>query len=250
MNNIVSCYKLVGFINLYNIIPDFVYPVFSAHNNFYFQDGKSIFINKFYEIETDLSNKIIFFKDLFIEEPNGSTIPKTFCQNSPSVYAYQENNGKYFMGDIVSFYNYINKQSNNDFIIDFLNENKPIYNLANNMHIENWNCRLTNMSSNFFQATPLFNYKNNINDFFWTAVVHSYYNYNIHTFKPKYSFKVNADHFKPDVKINIKLYDIFCKLIDEYADICIDTSSENQKIEFVEKLLKKKSGYFHLYNIK
>ncbi len=47
MNNIVSCYKLVGFINLYNIIPDFVYPVFSAHNKFYFQDGKSIFINKF-----------------------------------------------------------------------------------------------------------------------------------------------------------------------------------------------------------
>lgn len=36
MNNIVFCYKLVGFINLYNIIPDFVYPVFSAHNKFYF----------------------------------------------------------------------------------------------------------------------------------------------------------------------------------------------------------------------
>ena len=29
-------------------------------------------------------------------------------------------------------------------------------------------------------------------------------------------------------------------MIDEYADICIDISSENQKIEFVEKLLKKK----------
>lgn len=240
MNNIVSCYKLVGFINLYNIIPDFVYPVFSAHNKFYFQDGKSIFINKFYEVQTDLSNKIIFIKDLFIEELNDSTIPKMFCQNSPSVYAYQQNNEKYFMGDIVSFYNFINKQSNNDFIIDFLIENKLNYNLANNMHIENWNCRLTNMSSSFFQTTPLFNYKNNINEIFLTATAHSYYNYSTHPFKRNYVFKVDDDYFKLDVKINIKLYDTFCKLIDEYADICIDISSENQKIEFVEKLLKKK----------
>lgn len=239
MNDIVSCYKLVGFINIYNVIPDFVYPVFSAHNKFYFQDGKTIFINKFYEIETDLINKIMFFKDLFIEGLSDSTIPKTFCRNSPSVYAYQENNEKYFMGDLVSFYNYINKQSDNDLIIDFLDENKPNYILANSMHIENWNCRLIKMSSSFFQATPLFNYKKDINKNFLTAT-YSYYKYNKHTFKRKYLFKVDDEHFKLDVKMNIKLYNTFCKLIDEYADICIDTSSENQKIEFVEKLLKKK----------
>ena len=220
MNNIVSCYKLVGFINLYNIIPDFVYPVFSAHNKFYFQDGKSIFINKFYEVQTDLSNKIIFIKDLFIEELNDSTIPIIFA-----IFIYN---------------NFINKQSNNDFIIDFLIENKLNYNLANNMHIENWNCRLTNMSSSFFQTTPLFNYKNNINEIFLTATAHWYYSYSTHPFKRNYVFKVDDDYFKLDVKINIKLYDTFCKLIDEYADICIDISSENQKIEFVEKLLKKK----------
>ncbi len=84
-----------------------------------------------------------------------------------------------------------------------------------------------------------------------TATAHSYYSYSTHPFKRNYVFKVDDDYFKLDVKINIKLYDTFCKLIDEYADICIDISSENQKIEFVEKLLKKKkSGYFHLHNIK
>lgn len=59
-------YKLIGFINMFQIIPDFVYPVFSFGNSLYLQIGENNHIEGFTVLKTELYSNIIRKEDVNI----------------------------------------------------------------------------------------------------------------------------------------------------------------------------------------
>lgn len=54
-----SKYKLIGFLNMFNIVPDFVFPVFEFNGNLFFQEGKNDKIEKFSIAKSAIRTKII-----------------------------------------------------------------------------------------------------------------------------------------------------------------------------------------------
>ena len=52
-------YKLIGFINLFGVIPDFVFPVFENEGEYYFQHGNNDRIEEFEKVKSDLYKQII-----------------------------------------------------------------------------------------------------------------------------------------------------------------------------------------------
>lgn len=60
-------YKLVGFMNLFDIVPDFVYPVFQSSEDhlFYFQDAneETLTLDGFCLISDSHCSRITFFND-------------------------------------------------------------------------------------------------------------------------------------------------------------------------------------------
>lgn len=56
-------YQLIGFINLFDIIPDFVFPVFKHGEYFYFQNGENDQIKEFERVKPSAYSRIIHFKD-------------------------------------------------------------------------------------------------------------------------------------------------------------------------------------------
>ena len=73
-------YKLVGFINLFGVVPDFVYPVFEHKGEYYFQHGNNDRIEEFEKVKSDLYQQIIPLIDL-----NNTIIDL----NSDPIYAFQ-----------------------------------------------------------------------------------------------------------------------------------------------------------------
>lgn len=55
-------YKLIGFLNLFDIVPDFVFPVFEHNGSFYFQNGKKDKIEMFEKVKDGLQDRIIQLK--------------------------------------------------------------------------------------------------------------------------------------------------------------------------------------------
>ena len=107
-------YKLFGTMNMFDFVPDFVYPVFENNGKYYFQNSdNSIKIDSFYEIcgEEHISkikpltssfNKLINVKEHYVvgDEP---------------LVAFQTSEEKYFIGTSDVF---------NEFIKDIKIENK------------------------------------------------------------------------------------------------------------------------------
>lgn len=54
-----SEYKLIGFLNLFNIIPDFVLPVFEFNGELFFQEGELDVIESFSKAKPSIRKKII-----------------------------------------------------------------------------------------------------------------------------------------------------------------------------------------------
>ncbi len=52
-------YKLIGFINLFGVVPDFVFPVFENEGEYYFQHGNNDRIEEFEKVKSDLYKQII-----------------------------------------------------------------------------------------------------------------------------------------------------------------------------------------------
>lgn len=52
-------YKLIGFLNMFNIIPDFVFPVFEFNGDLFFQEGENDKIKGFNPAKSDIRTRII-----------------------------------------------------------------------------------------------------------------------------------------------------------------------------------------------
>ena len=51
-------YRLYGYINMFGIIPDFMYPVYYLNKEFFFAHGDDFFIQRFFKIKKDYLNEI------------------------------------------------------------------------------------------------------------------------------------------------------------------------------------------------
>lgn len=82
-------YILVGYLNLFNLIPDFVYPVYTHYGQYYFADGDAYYIRNFIKIKRSVEQDIEFFN---------YSVRFIRTVNSTQIYIYQLRNGKLIIG--------------------------------------------------------------------------------------------------------------------------------------------------------
>lgn len=59
----MQCYKLVGYINILGIIPDFMYPVYLYNGEYFFSDGDIHKIREFKQIRESWKEKIVYLRE-------------------------------------------------------------------------------------------------------------------------------------------------------------------------------------------
>lgn len=84
-------YKLIGFLNVFDIIPDFTYPIFEYNNLLYFQHGSNDKINEFIEIKDDIISKIIPLK-------SDKNFKIKISLDSKPIYAFQSEQNNMIYG--------------------------------------------------------------------------------------------------------------------------------------------------------
>ena len=114
-------YKLIGFVNLFNVIPDFVYPVFEFGGDYFFQHGKNDKIEEFEKVRDDICSKIIPLTD------NADT---TITVESNPVYAFQNDDKTIRYGHVSYMKEYLLTVNTEDCILrkeikDFFDEVIP-----------------------------------------------------------------------------------------------------------------------------
>lgn len=78
-------YKLIGFLNMFNIIPDFVFPVFESNGDLFFQEGENDKIEKYGIAKAAIRTRIIP-----VDSNSFSNIGSNmFDISSSPVYAFQ-----------------------------------------------------------------------------------------------------------------------------------------------------------------
>ena len=121
----VDEYKLVGFLNVFGIIPDFVYPVFEKNNIYYYQDGTKTAIKRFIPIKNNDISRISFFKEF--QQLNFEAPSFVVKLNSPPLDAFQPNSDTIvcgtapYLSEYLSTYNTDNKVLANE-IESLINE--------------------------------------------------------------------------------------------------------------------------------
>lgn len=94
-----NAYKLVGFINMLDLRPGFVYPVFVNNGKYYFQHGINNTLFRFVEVQENVMDKLIPL-----------TEDRDICVTLESnpIYAYQKRNGSIKFGNIATMKRYVN----------------------------------------------------------------------------------------------------------------------------------------------
>lgn len=116
-------YKLIGFINLFNIVPDFVLPVFDLNGDLFFQVGEYDQIKRFGKAKVSIREKIISNSPDFFS--NIST--QFFDIYSKPVYAFQNSEKDIVYGDSSFIRKYFKNYSPNNKVLaseisDFLKD--------------------------------------------------------------------------------------------------------------------------------
>ena len=78
-------YKIIGFLNLFDITPDFVIPVFESNGNLYFQEGKNDKIEKYSSAKPSIAPRVIPLTPKDISD----TYNNLFDVSSDPIYAFQ-----------------------------------------------------------------------------------------------------------------------------------------------------------------
>ena len=91
-------YKLVGFVNLFGFMPDFVIPVFEKGGSYYFGEGneKSLKLSRFTKIDDDCSHikRITFLTDI----KNNLKRGRELSLESEPLFAFQASEDYVFVG--------------------------------------------------------------------------------------------------------------------------------------------------------
>lgn len=116
-------YKFVGVVNLFNLYPDFLFPVYEKDNELYFHNGSIDRIEDFDPLSDSVKNKVIFLDDKdyhilnFLETANYSI-------DSSPVYAFQESEKVIFCSDPSYMFSFFINYNTDD---DILEENIDLF---------------------------------------------------------------------------------------------------------------------------
>ncbi len=81
-------YTLIGFINMFNVTPDFVFPVFQSDNKLYFQIGKQGKLECFIPVKNTVSSMIHYIDNSEVR----------LTKNDKPIYAFQTEENNYIYG--------------------------------------------------------------------------------------------------------------------------------------------------------
>ena len=121
-------YKLVGTMNIFGLIPDFVYPIFESKGKYFFQNSDNCLnIDSFDEIYGENNINRINLLDTANNRLIG--IKECYSIGDEPVIAFQFSQDDYFIGTIDGFNNIMKDIKFEDQILseditDFLNEVK------------------------------------------------------------------------------------------------------------------------------
>lgn len=95
--NKVTRYKLIGTMNVFDIVPDFVYPIFENNGKYYFENSyNSLEIDSFYEICGE--KKISRIKPLTSSFNKLINVKEYYTIGDEPLVAFQTSEEKYFIG--------------------------------------------------------------------------------------------------------------------------------------------------------
>lgn len=117
-------YKLVGIMNLFNIVPDFVRPIFENDNKLYFQisNEKTAIITEFVPVKENVINNVILLNTI---TNNLKKREELTISNNP-LFAFQTSEEYVFIGTFEEMRDFFksfkaDNQILSDEIRDFLN---------------------------------------------------------------------------------------------------------------------------------
>lgn len=147
-------YKLTGFLNMFDIVPDFVYPIFQCDDIYYFQEGNNDKIDSFVPVKSavyPMVHKISDYEKIIGFKNETNTV------NSRPLYAFQVKDNEVFCGNAEMILEFFDTYStDNTFLKEEIEDfKKELYILPNlemrcnvffsNKKMEyekNWNSRL------------------------------------------------------------------------------------------------------------
>lgn len=90
-------YKLVGILNMFDLIPDFIYPVFEKDGQYYFHfgDQEKLKIEEFCPIKEEIHTKIVKLDKIKV---NHSCEEAVFYLDSDPVFGFQTAENEVFLG--------------------------------------------------------------------------------------------------------------------------------------------------------
>jgi len=102
----MSRYKLIGFLNMFNIVPDFVYPIFEQSGQFYFQSGAHDKIDNFVQVKCEMYPRISHI------EYKGQQMTRkgyVITKDSKPLYAFQIGQNKFVFGNSRQMLGFLSK---------------------------------------------------------------------------------------------------------------------------------------------
>ena len=123
----IGVYKFVGIVNLFDIYPDFLFPIYKKGNAFFFHNGGKNRIYSFDHATKSVCKKIIFLDCQDIHITNISKKEYFFVNDMP-IYAFQSSEKEIICCDLGNMIKYLNKFESEDLILTkqinrFINEN-------------------------------------------------------------------------------------------------------------------------------
>lgn len=117
-------YELCGFLNMFDIVPDFVYPIFQYRCGYYFQEGENDIITDFVPVKPLIYSRvqqISNYKDII------GIRNKKLEINSKPLYAFQTSQSKIICGESDVLLNFFDNYRTENVILkeeiqDFRNE--------------------------------------------------------------------------------------------------------------------------------
>lgn len=123
----VDGYKFVGVVNLFDIYPDFLFPIYQKGEDFFFHNGEKNRIYNFDYVTKSVRKKIIFLHCKEICIINMSKKEYFFVHDTP-IYAFQSNDKEIICCDLGDMIKYLNEFKTEDTILikqinSFITEN-------------------------------------------------------------------------------------------------------------------------------
>lgn len=110
-------YEFVGVVNLFNIYPDFLFPIYRKEDEFFFHNGKRNRIYNFDRVTESVRGKIIFLdcKDVCITNTSKN---QYYFEHDTPIYAFQTNEKEILCAELGDMLKYLSLFTTKDTILE------------------------------------------------------------------------------------------------------------------------------------